>query len=255
MLLYQYRGSLDGKGFGYLRDLLTVGKMKFTPPKEFNDPFDCCPEQLCDESTEGLPHAVVDQLNRSVQSAHSSLVGIACFTPHPDKIVMWSHYGDHHRSVCVGIDADILFEKIPVNSDGNKLVARLGKVDYKKSRPKAHDNDVWLRKSEEWSYEDEYRLISEMQSGEPAWGPGLWNIPVSAIKQIVIGARMPSLLKEKVATLAKESLPDIEIKQCVVQKSQYKLSVEDYESQPQPYQTRGYVHSPNGDWLPIRDDR
>ena len=121
-MLYQYRGKLTDEALGYLEDLLAKGCLKFTPPADFNDPFDCCPTTFTDVPASALPPNVAcDSVNRGVQAGISSTHGVACFTPHADSMLMWSHYGDQHRSVCVGIDSNELATNVPRNDRGNPL--------------------------------------------------------------------------------------------------------------------------------------
>ncbi len=98
--------------------------------------------------------------------------------------LMWSHYGDQHRGVCIGYS-------VPVNAAGD-----LHKVEYGGSRLVAAskvaamlsgddvargqvDEAVLLRKARSWGYEREWRLI----------GPrGLQNSPLE-LEEIIFGMR------------------------------------------------------------------
>ncbi len=98
--------------------------------------------------------------------------------------LMWSHYGDQHRGVCIGYS-------VPVNAAGD-----LHKVEYGGSRLVAAskvaamlsgddvargqvDEAVLLRKAKSWGYEREWRLI----------GPrGLQNSPLE-LEEIIFGMR------------------------------------------------------------------
>jgi hypothetical protein len=143
-----------------------------------------------------LPHAVIDAMNRQIQHATSQVLGVSCLTPHSDKMLMWSHYGEQHRSVCVGFDREILLENAPKNSEGNPLYTEIRKVEYTNSRPNNEGREAIFKKSEEWGYEDEYRIVSSAKKGHPQWGYGIWNIPIYAIKEVVIGARVERAIQD-----------------------------------------------------------
>lgn len=96
-MLFHYRSVSTPERLKYFFDLLSHGSLKFAMPCEFNDPFDCCPTALTEVPDDAFPHAVGDVLNRGHQAAMSRLVGVFCLTPHPDRMLMWSHYGDQHR--------------------------------------------------------------------------------------------------------------------------------------------------------------
>lgn len=149
MILYQYRGQIsEGNGFEYLESLFKSGALKFTKPSEFNDPFDCCPTLVGEDPINAPPDLVADMMNRLHQSAISTSHGIVCLTPHPDNMLMWSHYGDQHRSVCVGFDTQILLDNRPLNREGNPLYENIVKVVYSSTRPDADTMEQYFQKFE-----------------------------------------------------------------------------------------------------------
>ena len=249
MILYQYRGRISNrKSFGYLENLFKKGELKFTKPSEFNDPFDCCPTQLGEAPADAFPHAVGDMMNKSMQSATSMMHGIACFTPHPDKMLIWSHYGDQHRSVCVGFDSQILLDNPPLNSEGNPLYEDIVEVIYTSTRPDTESKEQYFHKSKEWYYEEERRIISCAKKGYPCWGAGVWDIPTVAIKEVVLGARMPYELEQKVVELTKFVNPDIVRRKAVLHMHTFEMLIEGFEDQPRIAPMQGVVMDPNGQW-------
>jgi hypothetical protein len=250
MMLYQYRGDFDGgKGLEYLSDLLNRGSLKFSMPSEFNDPFDCCPTQLEECPVGDLPHAVVDGMNQSLQRASGQLHGIACFTPHPDRMLMWSHYADHHQGLCVGFDSASLLRDSPQNSEGNPLYRNITAVTYTQNRPGPEGTEQFFYKAEAWGYEAEHRLISLRQRGHPEWGPGVWPIPKAAVIEVVLGARMPEHIAKQVVSLVKANAPSVALRKAVLHMHTFEILIEDLAAQPEVAPMRGYVRGPNGDWL------
>lgn len=250
MILYQYRGNIDNdEGLGYLSDLLKKGDLKFTRPSEFNDPFDCCPTQLGEVPIDAFPHAVGDMMNKSIQSAISMMHGIACFTPHPNKMLMWSHYGDQHRGVCVGFDSNVLLKNPPLNSEGNPLYEDIVEVVYSSVRPEADCKEQYFQKSKEWSYEDERRIISSLKRGSPAWGAGVWPIPTAAIREIVLGARIPEKTEKKVVNMAKDANPNIAIQKAVLHMHNFEILIESFRDQPSVAPMQVSIMNPDGCWI------
>ena len=90
--------------------------------------------------------------------------GIVSFAERDDCPLMWSHYGDQHRGICVGYSVPEKFtgDLQEVAYGGGRLVkasdvgAMLDGDDEARSRV---DADVLLRKADSWSYEEEWRLI------------------------------------------------------------------------------------------------
>jgi len=120
--------------------------------------------------------------------------GVCCFSESYASPVLWSHYGDQHRGLCIGYGID----RIPK--------PQLQKVIYGKSRgiktsalvrtfihsdcvtQNELDRDVLLRKAGEWRYEHEWRLI----------GPqGLQESPL-LLKEVTFGLRCATAVKHSV---------------------------------------------------------
>lgn len=251
MILYQYRGVISSREtIGYLIDLISKGSLKFTKPSEFNDPFDYCPAQFEDIPEISFPHALADHINRSMQTISSQLSGVACFTAYPDRMLMWSHYGDQHRSVCVGFDTDPLKELRPRNDKNFPLYEKLEKVTYTTDRPNQSDEKAIYKKSEEWHDEEEYRLVSNASPGNPEGGPGVWSIPKSAIKEIVFGARIHPEIQNIIVNELMFHRPDIVRKKAILHTNTFELLIEDLDQQPQIAPSSGYVRGPNDNWIP-----
>ena len=90
--------------------------------------------------------------------------GIVSFAERDDCPLMWSHYADQHRGICLGYSVpekatgDV--EKVAYGGDrlvkASDVGAMLGGNDEARARV---DAAVMLRKAESWSYEREWRLI------------------------------------------------------------------------------------------------
>lgn len=251
MIIYQYRGKMTtNKQFGYFVKLIKNGDLMFRRPSEFNDPFDCMPTQVSEMPIGALPHFVVDSLiNRNIQSVLSQMVGIACFTPHPDRMLMWSHYGDQHRSICVGFDSDELLNNVPKNSLDNPLYTELSKVTYTNTRPDENDKYALSKKSIEWCYEDEFRLMSYTKQGHPKWGAGVWRVPTSSLKEVILGARIESKQKDRICAAIQKYNASIEIKQAIVHSHSYEIVIENFKDQPTVGESTGFLLDPNGEWV------
>lgn len=227
--------------------MITNGSIKFTNPIDFNDPFDCYPNSWGNEIHQGeLPHAVVDSCNYMLQKALSQIVGVTCFTPHNDRMLMWSHYASQHKGICIGFDTDILIKECDKNSHGSPVIHSLKKVIYTDERPCERDADKFIKKSTEWGYENEYRLISCAVKGTPQWGPGVWEIPEKSIKEVIFGARIPQEIQKELVRKIKQFRSDIKLKKAVLDSYTYKIIIEDLDLQPDIAPMTGSLIGPNG---------
>ena len=116
--------------------------------------------------------------------------GIVSLTESADCPLMWSHYGDQHRGICVGYsvppDAEGTVRR--VRYDGSRLI-EVSKVaamlDGDKVARREVDEAVLLRKAPSWKYEREWRLL----------GPqGLNGSPLE-LEEVVFGMRCQEAVK------------------------------------------------------------
>jgi len=81
---------------------------------------------------------------------------ISCFSSRYDSILMWSHYAENHRGICIGYDVNKYIDLIyPVSYQedySNNCSKNVNDVGYSADCAK-------LIKSKEWSYEQEWRII------------------------------------------------------------------------------------------------
>ena len=195
-ILYKYCGR-DGIA------ILDTLELKLTQPNEFNDPFEWGPsivgqvrsadiarfigdagwrrhwgvdgvdvaqfdssEQatLCDEWAAEM-NDTVHELMACELDRISHRYGILCLSRDPASVLMWSHYADNHRGFVIGIAHRKLgrLPFFPVEYHDRRVAFRA--ITPLQRRPKVRAKDIFLRKSSEWSYEKEYRMI--MRLDEP----------------------------------------------------------------------------------------
>ncbi len=125
-----------------------------------------------------LGHWIEDELNRQYDK------GIVSLAERSTCPLMWSHYGDQHRGVCVGYSIpDRVAEDIrKVRYRGGRLV-RAGKLaemlDGSRTARREVDEAVLLRKARSWRYEREWRLIGPL---------GLTSSPLE-MEELIFGMR------------------------------------------------------------------
>ena len=171
---------------------LENSKIWFSKPDDFNDPFDSkikckyVKDQYYEERKkltmrEAYNEAISNEsyikesldLNRmqlghekrrmeKTQELHSIFMeqvktsGVACYSKNYDNILMWSHYSDNHKGVCVKFNkSDQEFFKI------SSEVKYTDKFPDSQELLDAKDPSTFLfsTKSDCWSYEQEVRVI------------------------------------------------------------------------------------------------
>lgn len=117
--------------------------------------------------------------------------------------LMWSHYGDQHRGVCLGysIPAAAAQDVHRVQYGGSRLVqasAVAAMLQGDETAKRGVDEAVLLRKARPWSYEREWRLI----------GPrGEQDSPLE-LEEVVFGMRCaPAVMYGVIQALSKRDRP------------------------------------------------
>jgi hypothetical protein len=136
-----------------------------------------------------------------------SRIGILSVSQVATDPLMWAHYADSHRGIVIGLDDGDDFFNRRRSSDDEFYWLR--PVHYRD--PKAgltlRDLDgveVLARKGPQWSYEKELRVLAPLSDAaeviELSTGPiHLFDIPPSAITELILGARSTAAVREAAA--------------------------------------------------------
>jgi hypothetical protein len=136
---------------------LVMKQLFLAKPDQWNDPFD-------GRMFESFRvHEYEQQFKRlRMQSFSVKRTGDSTDDPskedhpeHPIKnVLMWSHYADQHQGVCL-----VYAYQDPEKKDPTKPKAFLHTVRYSEQAKIENSNDLFLQKSKQWRYENEYRLV------------------------------------------------------------------------------------------------
>lgn len=166
MLVYHFVNARYG-----LDDLMNT-RLKIARIMELNDPFEFLGVELSDR-----------HFRRSLQAMKKELStnrGILSFSKTWKNPVLWSHYADKHRGVCLGFE-------VPSSN-----LSKVKYVDYRFPRPKMPD-EVFMEKLlttkfKHWQYEREYRAFVALEENVD----GLYYADFSkqlTLKRVIIGDR------------------------------------------------------------------
>lgn len=136
-------------------------------------------------------------------------IGVTCFTINNTNSPMWAHYADQHTGICIEWNFPENIENFWLPEGVEKWAPlKLHKVSYSDERPIARIfddsitlndplNESLLRKSTDWSYEKEYRLITPGHIGLAIYKP-------ICLTGIIIGHKMSSASTEEVKKFIKK---------------------------------------------------
>ena len=177
--------------------------LKIARINELNDPFEFMGVDLSEPDFCKNIGDLKEYLNRRY--------GLLCFSKGWQNPVLWSHYADNHKGLCLGFDvSDDLLRQ--VNYEDQRLPARLLQdVIDKPSEPDVKDMDIMLEilstKSSDWHYEQEYRMFPLLSDAKRI--DDLYYLDFSSdirLKEVIIGVR--SYITIKVVEAAVEDTDD-----------------------------------------------
>lgn len=144
MKLYHFVSAAHG-----LKDI-RERRLKIAQIDKLNDPFEFLGAEL----------STIDKRKRlrKLKTELSEKRGLICFSKNWHNPVLWSHYADKHRGICLGfkISDDLPIQVSYVNSRFNWP----SKIDDHFAR------QVICTKFAHWSYEDEYRIFTTLEDPE-----------------------------------------------------------------------------------------
>jgi hypothetical protein len=145
--------------------------------------------------------------------------GVCCFSTTYNSPVLWSHYGDQHKGICIGYHLNRTPKPVlqKVIYGGNRIintstVAR-ALINESKEDQEQLDRDVLLRKAPGWRYEREWRLIGSQGSQDSCLG----------LKDITFGSRCPESVKHTVVQALKGRRQPVEFYEMSEVRGTYKL--------------------------------
>ncbi len=129
---------------------------------------------------------LTQEIERELRSYY--VRGVCCFSTTFSSPLLWSHYGDQHRGICLGYSTNRLpvpeLQKVVYGGSRAIKTSTLDRAFAKNDQTaKADlDRDVLLRKARGWGYEREWRLIGEQ---------GIQDSPL-LLQEVTFGLRCPS---------------------------------------------------------------
>lgn len=183
MLLYKYR-SVNCGNFERFADIIQQNRLYAAKYSELNDPL----EGHYFYNKDKIPREVISQIKHEKGKTR-----ICSLSNTSDNYLVWSHYADGYRGIAIGV----------VVTDVNKPVPVTYRKQLQSFRKNLKAKDILMCKLNLWSYEDEYRVLTDQQYVEVQ------------IKEIILGAKMDKNTKAMIKGFVKQTLPKVEIKESV----------------------------------------
>lgn len=248
---YKYR-SMSGDAANWVERTVLCDEIYFASASSFNDPFDLRPSfsmeapperqrddflrmsrkfepELTEEDRQAeadlvmatsMSSADINNTTAAIQAIHNhhttTKVGVLCVSTKSDDILMWSHYGDSHRGICLEFDG------------AAPLMAHAQKIQYSDVRapinpyddgPEVMMEKSLLLKSNHWAYESEWRLLRYLG------GPGVVKFRPANLTGIILGALASASTIDTVAAWVRRRAVPISIYRASVSSKKFELVI------------------------------
>ena len=135
---------------------IALSRLKVARFSDVNDPF----ELLALNFREGR----VRKITRSFKDSHNTHTGFLSFSRNWTNPMLWSHYANKHRGICLGFD--LKRDKCQhIKYSDKRILAQLEQKDDDPTKlTPALQNLLLSTKSAHWSYEQEVRMFVKLSS-------------------------------------------------------------------------------------------
>ncbi|SFU78459.1 Protein of unknown function [Pustulibacterium marinum] len=219
---------------------LENGYIWFSDRSSLNDPLDSNPEfvklsndpeelqllykmvsdGILDKSTkkyfeENMSPIILNEFAKTKVAPFVDSFGIACFTMYPMNEELWKIYASNHKGICLQFDInkDIVFfdNLLPV-----QYVPKILERTYNPISEPNHIVDLFYKKTEEWSYEKELRLLKPTIGRE--------RFKSKALQSIIIGDQAEPAFIQQIMEIVKKKYPGITVYQTL-----YPVKISDFK--------------------------
>ncbi|KQU93893.1 hypothetical protein ASC68_19615 [Devosia sp. Root105] len=115
-------------------------------------------------------------------------LGLACFSEVPESPLMWAHYADAFRGICIEYDFEVLRSGLPDATSFCRISYADRMLDVGTNLRDTDTLARWIMatKSQGWAYEREWRLFAPTQ--------GAAQYVSAPIRRVLAGPRMPEAM-------------------------------------------------------------
>lgn len=242
--------SFSGCRQNWVREVIVESRLYFASREEFNDPTDSTANVLLsgDEVAQAAilrqiarkktaifdprreflarnvdtvrPNSQAD-VDRIAQGWRRSVdrLGMVSLSGKPNSPLLWSHYADKHRGICLKFKTDV--PEAPFFSDARRIRYRLNLPDFDIDSVDREEQiaSLLLTKGSAWRYEAEWRLINTKRRGH-------CDIHLSSLVGVIFGWKMSAQPRQTILRWVQESGKKVVMFKCEPSKANgYRLRV------------------------------
>lgn len=248
--LYKYRSLASDQSMDFTRDIIVNNRLYWPSAASLNDTFECRPDVVF-EPTEQQVQAGYAELLSSDRWAHipedergahvwahmeeyesemrastgpfvqelRKSVSILSFSANFSELLIWAHYADAHRGVCLEFtpnESSILSGAMPVIYSDVRPKFNLALP----LNPLTMIMDFYLSKQLKWEYEKEYRVFDQQSVGLKSFEEG-------ELTGVILGAEISADHKEAVTSWVASAARPPKLYQAKLSSTTFGIEVEE----------------------------
>jgi hypothetical protein len=171
-----------------------------------------------DEANDPFELSAVSMKNRRAREIYSNLIykhwtkhlAMICASTTWQSPVMWAHYGDKHKGVCIGFDTDESVQVNKVSYRADRLEGMLDSLGERQLPTQEQIMSVLTTKFKDWEYEREWRIFAGGKERDPDGKAYLSFRPGLIVRQVILGARCTASVRD-FAELVNDPTEQVEI--------------------------------------------
>ncbi|MGK5092554.1 DUF2971 domain-containing protein [Deltaproteobacteria bacterium TL4] len=182
MLVYHFLNAR------WANENLEKSRLKISRFEDLNDPFELLAADLKDEAIRKAFQDIRDHMcgNR----------GVVCFSRSWHNPLLWSHYADKHRGVCLGFevpDGHI----VQVSYEVKRLVNVVPKLLSCGPAAETLMTRLLATKFQDWRYEDEVRVYTDLSDRDAVTSHYFKDFDHDlALREVILGCRFSGAVPE-----------------------------------------------------------
>ena len=173
-------------------------EMKISTFGDLNDPFEFLNCEMANKDFQ-------DAINKTRAEIYN-YCGVICFSKNWSNPLLWSHYADKHKGICLGFDVrdDKLDQLVKMDYINNKkelcyeLEKEVGQNQRNDEAEEIIMKKLLVSKFKDWEYEDEVRMFAQLDEKDKD-NHGKYFVDTSNIldlKQVIIGVRCDKTIED-----------------------------------------------------------
>ena len=200
---------------------------------KLNDPYDSvpgilnAPKDTSDKASADRPYRSVDEFIRAFTNERFKLISFSRKATDP---VLWAHYADNHRGICLAFDPaaypENSFADVRYSADRACFCYTMFGDQTRLEEMSDTINAALTTKWKSWEYEEEVRLIFSSPDGRKI--PEFFSMPEGFLKQVILGWNCEYTPSNIRSILKSVGLDQVEIKMALLQDDRFEVRLMDY---------------------------